>query len=81
MTETQLNELNYDKGTCTVTNGNVVLDAVTTKTCNFACKEGHVHSTGNTDIAFTCDYDADKTKAEGSSNWGTIGACQGACLR
>ena len=81
MTETQFEGLNFVKGTCTVTNGNVVLDAVTAKTCNFACKEGHVHSKGVTNIAFTCAYDADKTKAEGSSNWGTIGECQGACLR
>ena len=61
-----------------MTNGKVVLNAVTAKTCNFACKEGYVHPKGDTNIAFTCAYDADVTKAEGSSNWDTIGECQGA---
>ena len=82
MTETKLEEKNYDKGACTVTDVNgdkkVVLNAVTTKTCNFACKEGYYRTNSGTNIAFTCAPNGGVTNAAGSSNWDTIGECQGA---
>ena len=84
VTETQFNELNYDKGTCTVTDGKVVLDArgnetgYAATTCNFACKEGYWHVKGDTKITFICAHNGGVTKAEGSDNWGDMEKCQGA---
>ena len=84
MTETQFNELNYDKGACTVTNGTVVLNArghetgYKATTCNFACKEGYWHSKGDAKIAFTCAHNGGVMKAEGNDNWGDMTKCQGA---
>ena len=78
VTETQFNELNYDKGTCTVTDGKVVLNAATAKTCNFACKEGFWHPKGDTKIAFTCAHNGGTTNAAGTDNWGDMTKCQGA---
>ena len=77
VTETQFNALNYDKGTCKVTNGKVVLNAVTATTCNFACKEGYWHAKGDTKIAFTCASNV-ATNAKGTDNWDTLGECKGA---
>ena len=75
MTETHFEGLNYDKGACTVTDGKVVLNAVTATTCNFACKEGYWHAKK---IAFTCAHNGGVTKAEGNDNWGDMEKCQGA---
>ena len=84
MTEAQFNELNYDKGTCTVTNEKVVLNArgnetgYQATTCNFACKEGYWHAKGDTKITFICAHNGGVTKAEGIDNWGEMTKCQGA---
>ena len=81
MTDTQFDGLNFVKGACKVDGGKVVLNAVgtdTDKTCNFACKDGNSYSKEGTNIAFTCALNDDVTKAEGNSNWNTIGECRGA---
>ena len=81
VTEKQFNDLNYDKGTCTVTDGKVVLNArgvQNATTCNFACKEGYWHAKGDTKITFTCAHNGGVTKAEGNDNWGDMEKCQGA---
>ena len=76
VTETQFNGLNYDKGTCTVADGKVVLNAVgAATTCNFACKEGYYHAKGDTKIAFTCASNG-ATNAKGTDNWGTMEKCK-----
>ena len=78
VTKAKFEGLNYGKGTCTVTDGKVVLNAATAKTCNFACKEGYYHAKGDTKIAFTCAPNDDKTRAEGTDNWGDMENCRGA---
>ena len=78
VTAKQFNDLNYDKGACTVTDGKVVLNAATAKTCNFACKEGYLHPKGDKKIPFVCAHNGGVTKAEGSDNWGAMTKCQGA---
>ena len=84
MTEKQFDELNYDKGTCKVTEGKVVLDArgdetgYKATTCNFACKEGYWHVKGDTNITFTCAHNGGVTEPEGIDNWKTLQKCQGA---
>ena len=82
VTEKQFNELNYDKGTCTVTDGKVVLNARgvqnATTSCNFACKEGFWHDKGDTKITFTCAHNGGVTTPEGNDNWDTMEKCQGA---
>ena len=84
VTETQFNELNYDKGTCEVTDGKVVLNARGNETghkattCNFACKEGYWHVKGDTNITFTCAHNGGVTNAKGKDNWGDMEKCQGA---
>ena len=84
MTQAQFEGLNYDKGTCTVTNGKVVLNArgnETARTCKFACKEGFWHAKGDTKIMFTCAHNGGVTKPEGIDNWDTMEKCQGAWFR
>ena len=78
MTEAQINGLNYDKGACTATDGKVALHALGATTCNFACKNGYYHDKGDAKIAFTCAPNGDKTRAEGTDNWGDMAKCQGA---
>ena len=62
----------------TATGGPVVLNALTVKTCNFACKEGYYRTKGGTNIAFTCAHNGGVTNAKGNDNWDTIGKCEGA---
>ena len=81
VTETQFEGLNYDKGTCTVTDGKVVLNALgdkNAKTCNFACKEGYWNAKGDTKITFTCAKNGGVTNAEGNDNWDNMEKCKGA---
>ena len=79
VTVAQLNALNYHNGTCLVDgSGNVVLDSVNARTCDFACKEGYYHEKGDTNIAFTCAYNDGATSPEGIDNWGNMTKCQGA---
>ena len=75
VTKAKFEGLNYGKGTCTVTDGKVVLNAATAKTCNFACKEGYYHAKGDTKIAFTCASNG-ATNAKGTDNWDTLGECK-----
>ena len=84
MTEKDFYKLNYDKGTCKVTEGKVVLDArgdetgYKATTCNFACKEGYWHVKGDTKITFTCAHNGGVTEPEGISNWDDMDKCLGA---
>ena len=78
VTEAKFNGLNYDKGTCTVAGGKVVLNASgAPTTCNFACKKGFWHAKGDTKIALTCASNV-ATNAKGTDNWDTLGECKGA---
>ena len=83
VTEKQFNELNYDKGTCTVKSGSgkVVLNArgvETATTCNFACKSGYYHAKGDTKIKFICEPNGGVTHNIGNDNWNTMEKCRGA---
>ena len=81
VTEAQFNALNFDKGTCTVEGGKVVLDARgfrNATTCNFACKLGFWHNKGDTNIEFTCEHNGGVTNPVGVDNWNTMTKCQGA---